>query len=89
MRCMVDVFWPPQARMSALAKLLPEAAAKLPRLVVRHPYLLVKSPGAVARSILQVRPSLSCSHAALQALKGLQRPGNSEGLAEVLQKCPA
>jgi hypothetical protein len=44
-----------QERMAALAKLLPEAAAKLPKDVVRHPYVLSKSPRAVARSILQVR----------------------------------
>jgi hypothetical protein len=40
--------------MAALARLLPEAAAKLPRHVVRHPYVLTKSPRAVARQILQV-----------------------------------
>lgn len=44
-----------QERMSALAKLLPEAAAKLPKDMVRHPYILAKSPRAVARNILQVR----------------------------------
>jgi hypothetical protein len=43
-----------QERMSALRKLLPEAAGKMPRLVVRHPFLLTKSPRALARSILQV-----------------------------------
>lgn len=41
--------------MAALARLMPEAAAKLPRDVVRHPYVLSKSPRAVARNILQVR----------------------------------
>lgn len=44
-----------QERMAALAQLLPEAASKLSRLVVRHPYLLTKSPRAVARNILEVR----------------------------------
>jgi hypothetical protein len=40
--------------MAALAKLMPEAAAKLPGDVVRHPFLLARSPRAIARSILEV-----------------------------------
>jgi hypothetical protein len=40
--------------MSALARLMPEAASKLAKSVVRHPYVLSKSPRAVARNILQV-----------------------------------
>jgi hypothetical protein len=63
--------------MSALARLLPEAAGKLPKQVVRNPFLLVKSPRALARSILQVRSTQTDKE------HGSEAPGASAVLVAV------